>query len=118
MITLDSREVFCISCGSFELRFISDELLKELSGTREEKLLKCGRCHAFFSKEFVENNLAEFTDEAKRHDIIIERMNRNARYYPHLEHPENAKPSKRRHSTTEEKIQNKEKGLNEVLLRD
>lgn len=79
-ITLNGFKIFCTNCASFDLGFVEDELLQEMSESESIQILKCGRCGSFFSKEFVETNFDAFTDESTRQTIIEKRMAFRKRY--------------------------------------
>jgi hypothetical protein len=79
MITLNNIEVFCAKCASFNLRFRDDELMQEYAGTKET-MVECERCNSFFSKEFIEENINDFTEPEKRFEIIDSRAKMYDRY--------------------------------------
>jgi len=79
MITLNNIEVFCAKCASFNLRFRDDELMQEYAGTKET-MVECERCNSWFSKEFIEANIADFTEPEKRSEIFDSRAKMYDRY--------------------------------------
>ena len=80
MITLNGSDVFCAKCGSTNLNFRDDELMKEYSGTKEEVMIECDRCNSWFSKEFIEANIADFTEPEKRSEIFESRARMYSKY--------------------------------------
>ena len=71
MISLNGSKVFCMNCASHEMTLMEDELLSSCAGSEHKEVLRCERCHQFFSKEFVKENFMLFTDRDMFQEIMF-----------------------------------------------
>lgn len=57
-----------------------DEMLGNICKQPDLKMIVCNRCGAYWSLNYIEERLEEFTDEESRQIIISQRIERYNRY--------------------------------------
>jgi hypothetical protein len=62
------------------MKFFSDGLFTDLCHSSSEEGIFCERCKCMFSKEYIEEHLAEFTSEEKRDELNAYRRARFDKY--------------------------------------
>jgi Zn-finger protein len=111
MISFNGQTVHCKYCASENLVFIEDELMKEMSESKEPTQIKCNRCHAVFSKELIEENIDTFTSEEIRTEIINKKMRQIERYRQMEPKPEPVDEEKRDRKKAKEDQEKQQRSL-------
>jgi len=74
MITVDDTPIFCSNCGSRDLEILYNEELLALScNSKSTEVLHCKTCNRYFTVEWVEENLDDFSSEEALENIMKRR---------------------------------------------
>jgi hypothetical protein len=111
MIRLNEQIIFCKYCASEDLVFIEDELMQKLSESKEAVQIACNRCHTTFSKEFIEENMDEFTSEEIRNEIFNKKAKQYERYREMEPKPEPVDDEKRDRKKAKEDQEKQQRSL-------
>jgi hypothetical protein len=79
-IMFNGNRIFCNNCCNFELSFVEDELMSQCAGSKSLDIIKCARCNSYYSKEFIEEHIDDFTSEVRFEELMKKKMERIAYY--------------------------------------
>jgi len=74
MLSFNELRVFCGRCGDYDIEPVTDEYLASVCGCEPDEIIRCNRCHIFWSTPHIEKHLDDFTSREKRNDIISKRI--------------------------------------------